>query len=81
MYDESRISIATSATRVRRVLDRAFAGRHIVIFSRGAIVFDDDKLLDEIRSTHAGGEPVQSLPQFFPAVDGRGTLDAGSYHG
>jgi class I fructose-bisphosphate aldolase len=27
----------------------------IVIFSGGAAVFDDDKLLDEIRSIHAGG--------------------------
>src|ERR1700730_4762910 len=34
---------------------RAFAGRRIVIFSGGATVFDDDKLLDEIRSIHADG--------------------------
>ena len=39
-------------------------------------MFDDDKLLDEIRSIHAGGEPVRSFPQLFPAVDGRGTPDA-----
>jgi DhnA family fructose-bisphosphate aldolase class Ia len=33
----------------------AVAGRRIVIFSGGAAVFDDVKLLDEIRSIHAGG--------------------------
>ena len=71
----------TAAALVRRVLDCAFAGRRIAISPSGATVFDDDKLLDEIRSIHAGGEPVQLLPQFFPAVDGRGTLNAGSYHG
>jgi hypothetical protein len=31
------------------------ARRRIVIFSGGAAVFDDDKLLDEIRSIQAGG--------------------------
>jgi len=76
MYDKSRVFIATHAARVSRVLDCAFARRHIAIFSRGATVFDDDKLLDEIRSIHAGGEPVRSFPQLFPAVDGRGTPDA-----
>ena len=30
-------------------------GRTSIIFSGGAAVFDDDKLLDEIRSIHAGG--------------------------
>jgi hypothetical protein len=33
----------------------AFAGRRVVIFSGGAAVFDDEKLLDEIRAIHAGG--------------------------
>ena len=47
--------IASPAERVRHVVDCAFAGRRIVIFSGGAAVFDDDKLLDEIRSIHAGG--------------------------
>jgi class I fructose-bisphosphate aldolase len=27
----------------------------VAVFSGGAAVFDDDKLLDEIRSIHAGG--------------------------
>jgi hypothetical protein len=54
VYEECRIPIATPAERVRHVVDCAFAGRRIVIFSGGAAVFDDQKLLDEIRSIHAG---------------------------
>jgi class I fructose-bisphosphate aldolase len=55
VYNDRRIPIATPAERVRHVVDCVFAGRRIVIFSGGAAVFDDDKLLDEIRSIHAGG--------------------------
>jgi len=53
--DERRIRIATATERVRQVVDCAFAGRRIVIFSGGAAVFDDDKLLDEIRAIRVGG--------------------------
>src|ERR1700732_3291224 len=55
VYDERRIPIAPPEARVRHVVDCAFAGRRIVIFSGGAAVFDDDRLLDEIRSIQAGG--------------------------
>jgi class I fructose-bisphosphate aldolase len=55
VYDEQRILIATQAERVHHMLDCAFAGRRIVIFSGGTVDFDDDKLLDEIRAIHAGG--------------------------
>jgi fructose-bisphosphate aldolase, class I len=55
VYDKQRISTATAAERVRHVVDCAFAGRRIVIFSGGATIFDDDKLLEEIRAIHAGG--------------------------
>jgi class I fructose-bisphosphate aldolase len=55
VYVERRIPIASPGDRVRHVVDCAFAGRRIVIFSGGAAVFDDDKLLAEIRSIHAGG--------------------------
>jgi hypothetical protein len=55
VYDECRIPIATAAERVRHVVDCAFSRRRIVIFSGGAAVFDDDKLLDEIRAIQAGG--------------------------
>lgn len=55
VYNERRIPIATAAERVRHVVDCAFAGRRIVIFSGGATISDDNKLLDEIRCIHAGG--------------------------
>jgi class I fructose-bisphosphate aldolase len=55
VFAERHIPIATAAERVRHVVDCAFAGRRIVIFSGGAAEFDDDKLLGEIRAIHAGG--------------------------
>jgi class I fructose-bisphosphate aldolase len=55
VYEEQRIPIATQAERVRHVVQCAFAGRRIVIFSGGAANFDDGALLDEIRAIHAGG--------------------------
>src|SRR6185437_2606693 len=55
VFDEQHIPVATPAERVRHVVDCAFAGRRIVIFSGGAAIFDDDTLFDEIRSIHAGG--------------------------
>ena len=55
VFEDRHIPIATAAQRVRHIVDCAFAGRRIVIFSGGAAVFDDHKLLDEIRSIHAGG--------------------------
>jgi DhnA family fructose-bisphosphate aldolase class Ia len=54
-HGRRRIPIATPVERVRHIVDCAFAGRRIVIFSGGAAVFDDDKLLAEIRAIHAGG--------------------------
>ena len=54
-FEAQHIPIATAAERVRHIVDCAFAGRRIVIFSGGAGVFDDDKLLDEIRAIHVGG--------------------------
>ncbi|MEO8559035.1 MAG: class I fructose-bisphosphate aldolase [Rhodospirillales bacterium] len=55
VYDERHIAIATAAQRVRHIVECAFDGRRIVIFSGGAAIFDDRKLLDEIRAIHAGG--------------------------
>ena len=43
---------AGTLTNLARLLN---GGRLAGIFSGGAAVFDDDKLLDEIRSIHAGG--------------------------
>jgi len=55
VYDAQHIPIGTQAQRVQHVIDCAFAGRRIVIFSGGAAVFDDEELLEEIRAIHAGG--------------------------
>jgi len=55
VYQAQNIPIATQAERVRHVVQCAFAGRRIVIFSGGAANFDDAVLLEEIRAIHAGG--------------------------
>jgi len=55
VFQERAIPIATAAERVRHIVDCAFAGRRIVIFSGGAAVSDENALLDEIRAIHAGG--------------------------
>jgi class I fructose-bisphosphate aldolase len=55
VYDELKIPIATQAERVRHVVQCAFAGRRIVIFSGGAANFDDEALLGEISAIHSGG--------------------------
>jgi class I fructose-bisphosphate aldolase len=55
VYDKQRIPIATPTERVQHVLDCAFAGRRIVIFSGGTADLDDNKLLEEVRAIHVGG--------------------------
>ena len=55
VYDQLHIPILTPAERVRHVIDCAFAGRRIVIFSGGPAVSEEEKLLDEVRAIHAGG--------------------------
>jgi class I fructose-bisphosphate aldolase len=66
VYDEQAIPIASQADRVRHVIECAFAGRRIVIFSGGATVADDATFLDEIRAIHAGGG--------FGSIIGRNTF-------
>lgn len=55
VYEQAKIPIATLAERVRHVVDCAFAGRRILIFSGGATSWDDAALLEEIRGIRAGG--------------------------
>lgn len=55
VYRDYKIPIATQADRVRHVVQCAFAGRRIVIFSGGATIDDDATFLQEIRSIHEGG--------------------------
>jgi class I fructose-bisphosphate aldolase len=55
VYQQHHVPIDTPTERVRHIVQCAFNGRRIVIFSGGAAVFDDEKILDEIRAIHAGG--------------------------
>jgi class I fructose-bisphosphate aldolase len=55
VYEAEQVPIASQADRVRQVVQCAFAGRRIVIFSGGAANFDDGALLEEIRAINAGG--------------------------
>ena len=55
VYEDQKIPIATQAERVRHVVQSAFDGRRIVIFSGGAANFDDTALFDEFRAIHDGG--------------------------
>ncbi len=54
VYEKEQIPIATLDERVRHVVQCAFNGRRIVIFSGGPTE-TDDVLLDEIRAIHKGG--------------------------
>jgi class I fructose-bisphosphate aldolase len=54
VYEKEKIPIGTIADRVRHIVQCAFAGRRILIFSGGA-ASSDDQLLEEIRGIHAGG--------------------------
>lgn len=54
VYEKQRIPIGTLAERVRHVVQSAFDGRRIVIFSGGAPK-DDSALYEEIRGLRDGG--------------------------
>ncbi|HVC53131.1 MAG TPA: class I fructose-bisphosphate aldolase [Stellaceae bacterium] len=54
VYEKQGIDIATPAARVRHVVQSAFNGRRIVIFSGGEAK-DLDGVLDEVRAVYAGG--------------------------
>jgi class I fructose-bisphosphate aldolase len=55
VYEAEKIPIATQAERVRHVVQSAFDGRRIVIFSGGAANFDDTALFEEFRAIRDGG--------------------------
>jgi class I fructose-bisphosphate aldolase len=54
VYEKQGIPIGTLAERIRHVVQSAFAGRRIVIFSGGEAKGTKD-ILDEVRGIHAGG--------------------------
>jgi class I fructose-bisphosphate aldolase len=66
VYESEAVPIATAAERVAHVVQCAFAGRRIVIFSGGAAEPDEAAFLDEIRAIHAGGG--------FGSIIGRNTF-------
>jgi DhnA family fructose-bisphosphate aldolase class Ia len=55
VYEERRIPIGTLVERVRHVVQAAFAGRRIVIFSGGATKANDEDVLAEIAAVRDGG--------------------------
>ena len=55
VYEKTKVPIGTLADRVRHVVQSAFDGRRIVIFSGGAAKEDDNAVLDEIRAIRDGG--------------------------
>ena len=54
MYEKEKIPIATLAERTRHVVQSAFGGRRIVIFSGGPAKARKD-IIDEIRGLADGG--------------------------
>lgn len=54
VFDEEKIPVSTTADRIRNVVQCAFNGRRIVIFSGGTFT-DESELLDEVRAVNAGG--------------------------
>ncbi len=55
VFEACAIPIATQAQRVSHMVECAFAGHRILIFSGGAKVDDEAAFLDEIRAIHDGG--------------------------
>jgi len=55
VYEKTKVPIGTLADRVRHVVQSAFDGRRMVIFSGGAAKEDDQAVLDEIRAIRDGG--------------------------
>jgi class I fructose-bisphosphate aldolase len=55
VYEKTAIPIATQAERVRHVIQSAFNGRRILIFSGGAKKESDEAVFDEARAIRDGG--------------------------
>ena len=55
VYEKAKVPIATLAERVRHVVQSAFDGRRIVIFSGGATKENDEAIFDECRGIRDGG--------------------------
>jgi class I fructose-bisphosphate aldolase len=55
VYEKTAIPIATQAERVRHVIQSAFNGRRILIFSGGAKKESDEAVFEEVRAIRDGG--------------------------
>ncbi len=55
VYEKEKIAIATQTERVRHVVQCAFNGRRIVIFSGGAKKNDENAIFDEAKAIRDGG--------------------------
>jgi class I fructose-bisphosphate aldolase len=54
-YDKAQVPLATQAERVRHVIQSAFDGRRLVIFSGGATKENDEVIFEECRAIRDGG--------------------------
>ena len=66
VYEKEKIPIATLSERVRHVVQCAFNGRRIVIFSGGAKKDNDQEVFNEIKAIRQGGG--------FGSIIGRNTF-------
>jgi class I fructose-bisphosphate aldolase len=55
IYSTEKITKDTLTERVRHVVESAFSGRRIVIFSGGAMNVDEQAILEEVRAIRDGG--------------------------
>jgi class I fructose-bisphosphate aldolase len=55
VYESRKVPVGTLVERVRHVIQAAFAGRRIVLFSGGATKANDDDVLTEVRAIRDGG--------------------------
>jgi class I fructose-bisphosphate aldolase len=68
VYEKYRVPISSLAERVRHVVQSAFDGRRIVIFSGGARA-DDERVFEEVRAVRDGGG--------FGSIIGRNSFQRG----
>lgn len=68
VYERCGISVGDAAQRIRHVVEAAFAGRRLVVFSGGA-KSNDEQVLADVRAVRAGGG--------FGSIIGRNTFQRG----